>query len=421
MIAISTACIMSAFLSFESALTVFRLNRRSPVNLSYVVFTLNFALLCMAFSQFIVAPDKPTALFWQNVMILPLVALPPLVLHFTLFMTAGRRIGIAPLTWLLLYIPPAITALQGFRGVLVTDIYQTPWGWENLHAVGSFWSTFSVVQCLLYIFASVLLMARQRFFAPSAKKKKQAGPILISLAIGASGWFASLLCIYSVDPFLYTVVSNLSFIMLITPFIMGVRLSINRHGLMRPEPQRPAAQLLGGIKDPIFLVTMKGAVLYMNDGARALTSRGGVSTPRFLSDIFGHSEEIAGELEAMNRETEWGRRVSCAITGRNGERIACTLTFKGIRNDAGEIAGALVIASEDPSVDAFRSRYGITGREMEILLCSVSGLTNPEIAARLGISIRTVEHHHLHIYNKLGINNRIELYTMALRYRLLSN
>jgi DNA-binding CsgD family transcriptional regulator len=58
---------------------------------------------------------------------------------------------------------------------------------------------------------------------------------------------------------------------------------------------------------------------------------------------------------------------------------------------------------------------------MEILLCSVSGLTNPEIAARLGISIRTVDHHHLHIYNKLGINNRIELYTMALRYRLLSN
>ena len=51
----------------------------------------------------------------------------------------------------------------------------------------------------------------------------------------------------------------------------------------------------------------------------------------------------------------------------------------------------------------------LTGREKEIARLSFKGKINKEIASELGISVRTVETHKTHIYNKLGINNIVEL------------
>ena len=51
----------------------------------------------------------------------------------------------------------------------------------------------------------------------------------------------------------------------------------------------------------------------------------------------------------------------------------------------------------------------LTPREEQVVSIMVEGLTNDEIAAKLGVSAHTVKNHLLHIYEKLGISNRIEL------------
>jgi DNA-binding NarL/FixJ family response regulator len=50
----------------------------------------------------------------------------------------------------------------------------------------------------------------------------------------------------------------------------------------------------------------------------------------------------------------------------------------------------------------------LTHRELEVLELAAQGLTNQEIAQRLTISVRTVEAHLTHIYNKLGVASRTE-------------
>jgi DNA-binding CsgD family transcriptional regulator len=159
--------------------------------------------------------------------------------------------------------------------------------------------------------------------------------------------------------------------------------------------------------------------VFGNGMARSLSAN--AAAPRTIFELFPRIEIIRRELDAMAAGKSRSGYVNCTISTRKGERIAYTLNIQGIKNEADDCIGALVIASEDPSIRDFRVRFGITERQIEILYLSVSGLSNREIAKRLGLSERTVEHHHFNIYNKLGVDNKIELYNIALKYRILSN
>jgi non-specific serine/threonine protein kinase len=51
----------------------------------------------------------------------------------------------------------------------------------------------------------------------------------------------------------------------------------------------------------------------------------------------------------------------------------------------------------------------LTEAEERIALAVARGLSNKEIAAELGISVRTVENHVSHILDKKGFGNRVEI------------
>lgn len=59
----------------------------------------------------------------------------------------------------------------------------------------------------------------------------------------------------------------------------------------------------------------------------------------------------------------------------------------------------------------------LTDREREILDLLAQGLSNKLIAARLYLSVRTVEGHLANIYSRLGIHSRTEAMLLAIRIR----
>jgi two-component system response regulator NreC len=61
----------------------------------------------------------------------------------------------------------------------------------------------------------------------------------------------------------------------------------------------------------------------------------------------------------------------------------------------------------------------LSEREAEILKLIALGHTNPEIAAQLYLSVRTIEAHRSHIHQKLNLATRAELVRFALENRLV--
>lgn len=59
----------------------------------------------------------------------------------------------------------------------------------------------------------------------------------------------------------------------------------------------------------------------------------------------------------------------------------------------------------------------LTRREREVLALVGEGLSNPQIASRLYVSPRTVEHHVGHLFDKLGVSSRAALAAYAAKHR----
>lgn len=62
----------------------------------------------------------------------------------------------------------------------------------------------------------------------------------------------------------------------------------------------------------------------------------------------------------------------------------------------------------------------ITRREKEVLECIAKGLTNPEIAEKLFVSITTIETHRKNLLHKLNANNTASLVRQAFYFELIS-
>ena len=64
-------------------------------------------------------------------------------------------------------------------------------------------------------------------------------------------------------------------------------------------------------------------------------------------------------------------------------------------------------------------QVSLTGRELEVLRLLSEGFTNPEISEILSISHHTVKSHVVHIFNKIGVNDRTQAAVWAARQRLI--
>lgn len=74
-------------------------------------------------------------------------------------------------------------------------------------------------------------------------------------------------------------------------------------------------------------------------------------------------------------------------------------------------------ASRRPSEPAELRRLGVTGREAEVLFWLVEGKSNADIASILGMAPATVKKHLEHVFEKLGVENRVAA-TMTVLERL---
>jgi DNA-binding CsgD family transcriptional regulator len=137
--------------------------------------------------------------------------------------------------------------------------------------------------------------------------------------------------------------------------------------------------------------------------------------------------EIGGQWESAARD--WDER-GCsydAALARLGGDMAAVKSALGTLRDLGAKAAArraqqrlAALRERAPrtrQADKLSDPHALTGRQRQVFDLLAAGLSNPEIAAELHISPKTVGHHVEAILAKLGVQNRTHAVAYALQHR----
>ncbi len=125
-----------------------------------------------------------------------------------------------------------------------------------------------------------------------------------------------------------------------------------------------------------------------------------------VADRGGALDEVAGELGRLGFRlwsAELSARAADAWASAGDPRAA------NASQRSSDQQRARLPAARTPSLARARSVDPLTRREREIAAIAAAGASNSDIAARLHVSVRTVETHLNRIYRKLGIASRAEL------------
>ena len=163
---------------------------------------------------------------------------------------------------------------------------------------------------------------------------------------------------------------------------------------------RQAVDLLRPAQDATLLplaLAGQASVLVSRDPATALT---------VLAAAGGIRERAGGEFQpAFKARVDRTQAAAVAKLGADADR----LWEQGRRLDVDD-AVALAFGTRKPRAPA---PGGLSARELEVAGLVAEGLANKTIAARLHLSVRTIEVHVRHILTKLGLDNRTQLATWA--------
>ena len=133
---------------------------------------------------------------------------------------------------------------------------------------------------------------------------------------------------------------------------------------------------------------------------------------RQLPDITEMPTEVRTMAVANYRAGLRGERRSFAFTSYG---LRFTVEAVPVRGEDGRVRAVLAIAR--PATDG--PAMQLTAREREMLQLAADGLSGPQIAERLVLSLGTVKTHFQNIYKKWGVSDRPGAVARALRQGLI--
>jgi len=418
----SIACLFASFLAVDSSLRIYRLNRQSPVNITFSLFTLSFALSCFCIANSSSASSYELCRFWYRMNIPFGIYLPGMALHFSMFLARKNRVAKNPFVIFAIYILPVFFIISMlFFNYFNPAFKHTAWGWDSDL---DYFSGYNWVFALLYSIPNPLsayYIHLWRRKAESDYEKKQASALLFPYISGMiaiivnpyffyveySEFLNFLLNMFSIAAFLY--------------FLAGTRKAVKKYNFLKIKPESRIDVLIKGISDPAMITDVNGNVICYNKHVFEIIKN---KVKRYVDNIFNY-EHIPSSLKDDLKKMLDSEDPENEIIYRDFNDYALnkkySVTVKKIIINDNETAGLLWLLKEDRNITSFIEKFDITRRQMDIIHLVLSGSSNREISLKLGISERTVENHIFNIYNKIGVDNRIELFNTAVSYGIISN
>jgi DNA-binding CsgD family transcriptional regulator len=166
------------------------------------------------------------------------------------------------------------------------------------------------------------------------------------------------------------------------------------------------------------LVTPTEWVLGIEARIRALLSDGQEADGFYRESVerLGRTRVRAELARSHLLYGEWlrrqGRRTDAREQLRTAHRLLAEMGMAAFAERARRelrAAGETARTHAGPAARAAGAGDGLTPQEAQVARLAREGLSNPEIGARLFISLRTAQYHLSHVFTKLGISSRSQL------------
>jgi DNA-binding CsgD family transcriptional regulator len=345
-----------------------------------------------------------------------------LALHFGI-LVSGIKHGKNPWILIPVYLPSLIFVFLWLNTPYFHPSFVlTEWGWDVSMNPATFSEYLFIIYFNICLILGAGLVIRWKFTAKREIERRQANSVILPYLIGAA---CVMLCPY----FLYipgmdflNMVLDVSGQFMFIYFLTGIRFSVNRYSLMMITPNSRVGEIISGLSEPVFLVGFDGKIIFYNRVAGEMID---IKKPEWHNSIFKIFDcpvTFKKNMDDIFSGKILKSEVRCSISTGKKELRSFSLNMQSITNDeTSESSGVLIFLKEDMTIGAFKNRFKITDRQLDIIFMVLSGISNRLIAEKFSISERTVENHLFNIYNKIGIDSKIELYNIAQKYNLIPN
>ncbi|MCX7787541.1 MAG: LuxR C-terminal-related transcriptional regulator [Spirochaetes bacterium] len=417
---LSALSMLVASLSLLEGIYVFFTQPRNSLNRTYFYMTLCIAVWLFGASFAYSGENKAEVWFWFRICSFGFIFLHAFTLHFVITLTRPPLTALGSIAPYLLYLPSFYFQYKSLTDSIVfRDFLKEGNFWTAVPAFDSPVFLLLILNYLLYYLVSAFLLI-QYARRVSQRKEKTKAWILFSAIL-------STIFFYNLEPFLLPyfteykplVVSPLFSIVWIT--LVGY--AILRYRFLSYTPSKITQEILDGIDEAVLVFDSDLRFVYANAFVLQLHGKDFPkygSLPSELSNLFGWFPEYRGLKSALSELLEGSRKsFSCVIGLRAIPRKYFQAHFSSIRDPDGSNSGVVFIGKETVTKNALFEEKRITRKEERVVEHLMKGETLKEIAKAERMGLRTVKTHCAHIYQKLGVKNRVQLLELFHTHHIL--
>ncbi len=406
--AMSVSCVFLGVIALRGKSRKFTRKLFLLMSLSMAAF-----LFCVGFS--VSGSSKETVVFWYRLSSIGFAPFYAFNIHFYISLAYGNRFG-KKLS--ILYFPvPFIIASTFFSASLFRDFVFLNGFWRYSPAYSSPWFWVYVLYYFPCTASSVFLIRKWAFISGRRKQKRQANLIslftLMTLIIGS---FLDFILPYFFE-FQLPPLGPVT----IAFYVYGLWFVLLRYNFMEITPDLVANEIIDNINEMVFILDPSLKISMAN--TFAVSSLSLISDfekyPLYFPDIIQSPENFLSLFDELKTGNGW--KIKRRIVFKNDFHPVYADSYIAQFNDSfNEVSGYLVLSGINHGINDFIQIYKISKREMEIIELCIEGKSSRQIADLLFISERTVETHLTNIFQKTKTSNRIELFSLSSRYKMIS-
>lgn len=414
---LSFAAVFVFTASLIEGVYIFSLKPRSPVNRRFFGMTLCLSVWLLGASFAYSGGTIGEVVFWFRVCSFGFIFLHAFTLHFCIGLSGLFRRRIWNLLAFLVYVPSVIFMYKSATGLIVfKEFVRAGRLWLGIPDYGSRTFLLLILNYAACYLASAVILIRWRALAEFNREKKQAFVILISI-VGT-------IFLFNLEPFILPLITNYRTFAVSPIFslfwITGIGYAIMKYRLLSWSPGMLSGVILDDIDEAVIVLDTQLRILYINSTGKGLlggdvttAADSGTSVETIVDNPGALMPDLqkllSGELDSF----------SCMLYLKGAYRAYMDLKCSAVREDDDHVQGIAMVGRELKDTDNLKTVFSLSQKEAEVLRLLIEGKRIAEIGELLRIAPRTVKAHSAHIYSKLNVRNKMELFQVLKNYNLM--